>query len=336
MKGELRFLIVGLGSMGKRRIRNLKALRESEILGFDPAKDRRDEAEEKYGIKTYDNFDDALEQNPNVMIISTPPDLHMKYAKIAAGKNIHFFMEASVVDEGMDELIKMCKGKDIVAAPSSTFRFYYPVKIIKKLIDEGTIGKPLSFTYHSGQYLPDWHPWEDYRKFYVSKRETGACREIVPFELSWLTWVFGDVETVSAFKDKLTTLEADIDDIYDVLLRFNSGVLGHLMVDVISRTPVRIIQIISEQGTIIWDWEKKNVKVYTADSKEWKTYEWEREDVESGYVTAEDMYIEEMQHFLNAIRGKEKYMYSLEDDKRMLGLLYATEESSNKGKHISV
>ncbi|MBN2517360.1 MAG: Gfo/Idh/MocA family oxidoreductase [Candidatus Altiarchaeota archaeon] len=336
MKGDLKFLIVGLGSMGKRRVRNLQALGEKEVIGFDLREDRRKEAGEKYGVKTFGDFEEALKQKPNVMIISTPPDLHIRYAKIAAEKGMHFFMEASVVDEGMDELIRMCKGKDIVAAPSATFRFYYPVKIIKKLIDEGTIGKPLSFTYQSGQYLPDWHPWEDYRKFYVSKKATGACREIVPFELSWITWVFGDVKEVSGLRGKLSKLENDIDDIYHLLLRFKSGMFGHLTVDVISRTPTRMMRIISEDGTIVWDWEKKNVMAYTAKNKEWKTYSWEQESVEKNYVTAEDMYIDEMRHLLNSIRGKEKYFYSLEDDRRNLGLLYASEESSDKGAHIKV
>ena len=77
---------------------------------------------------------------------------------------------------------------------------------IRDLLNKNIIGQPLSFIYHSGQYLPDWHPWEDYRKFYVSKRETGACREIVPFELVWLIDLFGKVKTVTGRKSKISNL----------------------------------------------------------------------------------------------------------------------------------
>src|SRR5436190_1017169 len=77
----------------------------------------------------------------------------------------------------------------------------------------GTIGRPLAFTHHVGQYLPDWHPWEDYRTFYVSRRATGAAREIVLFELNWLSSLFGPVTAVTGMKAKLSSLEADIDDI---------------------------------------------------------------------------------------------------------------------------
>ena len=48
----MNFLIIGLGSMGKRRVRNLQALGYRNIIGFDMREDRRKEAKEKYGIQT--------------------------------------------------------------------------------------------------------------------------------------------------------------------------------------------------------------------------------------------------------------------------------------------
>jgi len=79
----LKILVVGLGSMGKRRIRNLQYLNQGVVIGFDPREDRCKEAFEKYGIKTFDDIAVALNEKPNAMVISTPPDLHMRYAKIA-------------------------------------------------------------------------------------------------------------------------------------------------------------------------------------------------------------------------------------------------------------
>ena len=175
-----------------------------EIAGFDPREDRCQEAASNYEIHTFNDFDEAMATDPQALIISTPPHLHMPYARIAALNNKHFFTEASVLSDGMDEVIELCKGKGFVAAPSCTMRFHPLVQIIKKIVDSGDLDDILTFTYHSGQYLPDWHPWEDYRTFYVSRRETGACREIVPFELAWLTWVLGPIQAVSCFKGKLT------------------------------------------------------------------------------------------------------------------------------------
>lgn len=332
----MKFLVVGLGSMGKRRIRNLQHLKAGEIIGFDVREDRRKEAEKKYKIRTFDDFEKAMAENPDALVVSTPPDLHMKYATIAAQRNKHFFTELNVVDKGMKELITICKGKKIVAAPSTTMLHHPAVKKIKEFLDSGVVGKPLTFTYHSGQYLPDWHPWEDYRKFYVSKKETGAARELVSFELVWLTWIFGGVKTVSSFNGKLSKLETDINDTYQILLKFKNGLLGHLLVDVVARAPYRVFKLLGEEGVIEWDWNTKLVRVFTARDKQWKEHLIEHGEPEKGYVWTERMYIDEMNHFVKAIKGEVKYMYSFEKDKKILEIVYAAEESSKKGTHINL
>lgn len=330
----MKFLVVGLGSMGKRRIRNLTYLKAGEITGFDTWEDRRKEAEQKYHIVTYGKFDEALKNNSDALIISTPPDLHVKYALEAAKNEKHFFMEASVVDDGMDELIAKCRNKTIVAAPSCTMRFWPSIKRMKELLDRGTIGNVLLFTHHSGQYLPDWHPWEDYRKFYVAKKETGAAKEIVTFELVWLTWLFGEVDTVSCFKGKLSSLEIDIDDAYQIILKFKNKVLGNMLIDVISRVPERSCGIYGEKGVIHWEWGT-GVRVYTVEDKQWTSYPEKVGTSMEGYSEKikEEPYIEEMDAFIRAIRKEAKYPYTLEEDKRILDLLGAVEKSSDDKAH---
>jgi len=332
----VKFLIVGLGSMGKRRIRNLQFLGAGEIIGFDPRSDRQEEAATRYGIKTYGYFEDAFRENPDVFVISTPPDLHLPYALIAAGNKKHFFMEAGVMVEGLDELLGICQENEIIAAPSCTMRFQPSIKLIKKLVEENVIGKILTFNYHSGQYLPDWHPWEDYRSFYVAKKETGACREIVPFELIWLSWVLGKVSAVSCYKGKLSNLDVDIDDAYHLLLKFQNGILGHLLVDVISRVPFRTLRLLSEEGVITWDWQSKCVQVYEASAGEWREYHEPVGTVEEGYIIEEEMYIEEMKRFIKAVKKEEAYGYSLEEDRKILEILRMAEVSAEKGISIEL
>jgi len=330
----MKFLVVGLGSMGKRRIRNLQYLKAGEIIGYDPRNTRRQEVQERYGIQAFSDFDDALARDPDALIISTPPDLHMAYARIAVLSDKHFFTEASVVVDGMNEVIALSRNKNLVAAPSCTLRFHPSIQVIRDIVSSGEIGDVLAFTHHSGQYLPDWHPWEDYRAFYVARRETGACREIVPFELVWLTWVLGPVENVSCFKDKLTTLDVDIDDLYQLLLRFQGGTIGHLMVDVISRVPYRVSRFLSEEGVIEWTWAEKKVRVFLAHSKQWREYTEPQGEIEKGYIHAETMYIHEMDRFLKAIRGDVSYGYTFEEDKRILDVLAAAEQSAMTGQHV--
>lgn len=333
----MKFLIVGLGSMGKRRIRNLQYLKAGDLGGFDPREDRRVEANSKYGIPTFADFGEAFAQfKPDALVISTPPDLHVKYAKIAVANDRHYFSEASVVDDDMAELIALhAAHPQVVAAPSCTMRYFPSVQTIKRVVDGGEFGRPLLLTYHSGQWLPDWHPWEDYRTFYVAKRTTGACREIVPFELSWLTWLLGPIEAVSGLRGKLSSLDVDIDDAYQTLLKFESGVLGHLLVDVIARYPTRVFRLCSDQATIEWDAMAKQVRLFRASTQQWEILPEPERIEEPGYINAENPYIEEMRDFVAACQGHKPWGYTLKDDKAILDLLSSIEHSSDQTGHIT-
>jgi len=331
----MKFLIVGLGSMGKRRIRNLKQLDQTEIIGFDMNVERCNEAREKYGISIFTNIEDALEQSPNAMIVSTPPDLHMKYAKVALENNIHFFTEASVTNDDMDEIINKLKTSKVIGMPSCTMRYHPMVLKLNEIIQSNELGRVLAFTHHSGQYLPDWHPWEDYRDFYVSKRNTGACREIVPFELVWIIDTFGEIKNVMGDITKVSSLDVDIDDIYNIILEFQNKIRGVLTVDVIARNPIRYLKVMLENGIIEADWYKKIIK--------WSTPEngWNKSGIsdgtaEKGYIHGERMYENEMVDFIEYIKGKKSISYTFEDDKKVLRILEAIEKSNDNGTRETI
>src|SRR3989338_8253785 len=122
----MRFLIVGLGSMGKRRIRNLLANGEKDIAGFDIRADRNKEAKEKYGIRTLDRLDEISPKDFDVLIISTSPGAHGDYIRYALKHKKHFFVEHPTSDEGYKEIFA---NKDkTVKAPSCTFLFNPAIK----------------------------------------------------------------------------------------------------------------------------------------------------------------------------------------------------------------
>src|SRR3989344_367402 len=246
----MKFLIVGLGSMGKRRIRNLHINGEKNITGFDIRSERMEEAKEKYGIKITDDFNKISAQDFDAMLISTSPEAHGDYIRFALQNKKHFFVEHPINDDGYKEIRQLAdKDLSIVKAPSCTMRYYTPVKMIKKILDEGRIGKVLAFQYHLGQYLPDWHPWEDYRQVYFSKKETSACREMLPFELIWLNWLMNSrVAEVSGSISKVSDLDMDADDIILANLKYENGILGNVIIDVISRKPFRTLRISGSEG----------------------------------------------------------------------------------------
>jgi len=327
----MKCLIVGLGSMGKRRIRNLLALGIDDITGFDLKAARRKEASDKYNITTIDSIESVCQNSFDVMFVSVPPDKHTECAYIALENNMHCFIEASIMADGLSDLENKAIGRNLKFYASATLRFHPTMKKIKEMMDSGVIGKVSNFSYHSGQYLPDWHPWEDIKDFYVSRKETGGCREIVPFELAWLNWIFGDVDEVAGFRDKTISLDADIDDTYAQILKYKSGTIGTLIVDVVSRSAVRNLIVNGEIGQLRWDWNEKVLKHYCAKEKKWFHYNEPKGNSESGYNEniVEEMYIEEVKTFLDSIREDKLVANSLTDDLEILNCLYAIEKSND-------
>jgi predicted dehydrogenase len=338
----MRFLVIGLGSMGKRRVRNLIALNHlDEVAGYDPRQDRVDESR-KYKINVYNDFDEAIKKhNPDVFVISTPPNLHMQYAYLAVEKNISCFIEASVVDaDKILQLAKIIKNKNIVMAPSCTMSYYPgPVKI-KALINDGVIGKILNFNYHTGQYLPDWHPWEKIEDFYVSNPSTGGAKEIVPFELTWLNDIFGDAIALACIRKKLTDISANIEDIYHCILEYPNNVIGNLTIEVISRPKVtREFRLLGAKGKIVFSADTNTVKYINTDMDDWEVFCFDSGTVENGYINPEEPYINEMEDFIGAVKSinndnKRLFPNTLEKDYKILQTLYQLEDISRCGNDL--
>jgi predicted dehydrogenase len=327
----MKYLVIGLGSMGKRRVRNLQALGIKGIAGFDLRADRRQEAQEKYGIPVFGNLDVAMRSfTPEVFVISTPPDLHMHYAYFAFENGISCFIEASVVDADKIKLLgEKITGTAIIMAPSCTMRYFPGPKKVKELIRSNSIGKVLNVNYQTGQYLPDWHPWEKIEDFYVSKRETGGAREIVPFELTWLNDIFGIPKALACVKAKLTDMNIDIDDIYHCLLRYDTDVIANITVEVVSRPKAcRDMRVLGSEGEIVFSADSNSVRYINTTMEDWKEFKFDMGTVEDQYINPEEPYISEIRDFVDAVEAKKQTVFpnSLLDDYEILQTLNALEK----------
>lgn len=334
----MNFLVIGLGSMGKRRIRCLQALGIRSICGYDLRLDRREEVTAQYGVTTYNDFSTALaEGRPNALIISVPPDLHHRYMMAALEQRLPFFVEASVLDDGMAELTAALQGTNLVAAPSATLLFHPAINIIEKLVQCGALGKISNVIHHSGQFLPDWHTYESVSEYYVSNPSTGGGREIVPFELSWFTRVFGFPDRVCGnFRKTINIPGAEgIDDTYNALFDYGNF-LASFTVDVVSRHATRRLLINGDKQQLIWDWDENCVRLFDPEKASWEKIEYDMGSAAAGYNAniGEHMYIEEVRNFIEAIEGKGFLCNSLANDHRVLKLLYSIEESDRNGAYV--
>lgn len=323
----MNFLVIGLGSMGKRRIRCLQALDVVYIVGYDPREDRRKDVKNNYNIDVVADLSGINLSQFDAFIISTPPDKHTPYVKLAIDNKKPVFVEASVILEEVQEIKKYNNG-NIFVAPSCTLRFHPLIKDITSIVKSRCYGKITNFSYHSGQYLPDWHPWENVWDFYVSQRITGGGREIVPFELTWIVDTIGWPDMVKGFFGKTIELGAPIEDTYVLVFKY-PDVLGSMVVDVASRYAVRNLIINMEKAQIQWKWDETCFRVYETENNRWITYNQPEFNSAKGYNKniGEEMYINEIRAFINGIVDRTVYPNSIDDDIRILELLNEVELS---------
>lgn len=321
----MRILQIGLGSMGKRRIRNLQYLGIKDIVGFDIREDRVDEARGLYCIETVKDIKSIDFNTITHIIISTPPDRHSEYIKIALKHNKHVFIEASVVDDEYGAIIEKCKSYTKVVAPSCTMRFDPLNKKVKEILDSNILGRPIFLQHYFGLYLPFWHPYEDIKDFYVSNKETGGAREIVPFDLVYISWFVGEpCGKISSLITQTKNLDVDIDDIYSLQYKTNGNCHVQFTIDVVSKKAYRTTKIICENGSIDLDTVDGRLSIYYATEDKWQVYTRGQLSVTK---SIEEMYVLEMKRFVEATQEKCVWEYTLENDWKILKWLYSTENN---------
>jgi predicted dehydrogenase len=324
----LRFLVIGCGSIGKRHIKNLLALGAKDLLVYDTRQDRLAEARSELNVDTVDNLDHAWEKEPEVVLITTPTSVHVSLALQAAHRNCHLFIEKPLSDrlEGINELIEVVRRESLISLIGCNMRFHPGILAVRSLLNDGVIGRVVAARAEVGYYLPEWHPWEDYRDSYSARRDLGGGVILDSIhEIDYLRWMFGEVESVACFAAKLSHLEIETEDTAAILLRFSSNVIGEVHMDYIQRPYSRTCEVIGDKGKISWDFEI-GVRVYSATTKSWRTIanppNWQ----------TNQMYLEEMRHFLRCLAGEEKPALDVFDGRRVLEIALAAKSSAESGR----
>jgi len=326
-------LVMGCGSIGQRHIRNLIALNAGDIIAHDISQERLSGVAREYNVKAYDSLDDALAQKPDAAFICAPTSLHVPLALSAARRGCHLFIEKPLSHsmEGVDDLIKIVTQKSRVTLIGCNMRFHPGIAVMKDLLDKKSVGRVICARIQAGQYLPDWHPWEDYRRSYSAKQDLGGGIILDGIhEIDYITWFLGDVSQVFCFSGKLSSLEIDTEDTAEILLRFSSGTIAEVHLDYIQRSYSRSCQIIGEEGTILWDFNERQVRLFTSESGKWHTFA-QKPDYDTN-----EMYIEEMKHFLQCIEGKSRPLQEINSARRVLKIALAAKEAAKTGKVVSL
>ncbi len=333
----MQFLIIGCGSMGKRRAHCLRQLGFAQIAACDPREDRLREIAERSQVSCFSHLEQALAARADLALVCTPPHLHRPCLERCIHAGIPVFCEApmAMTLDDMDTISDMAEQAGVFLAPSCTY-LHNPIhQTIEAYLREGTLGRPLAAVSHVGQHVADWHPYEDYRAFYASKRaEGGMCFDMLPHELQLFTRLFGDVRALSCMarrRSRDIESDGDANDVYDVILDMEPGVSLLLHQDVFQRPWGEYRKVMCERGVIEWTWQSLRVARYAGpgflSGPQW-------EDVPLEGYGFENMYARELEHAIEALKGHAEYLMPLSRERRVLEWTLACEDSSRTGRHL--
>lgn len=332
----MKFLVVGGGSMGKRRIRCLLAnnVQPQQIRMVDVRPDRQAEVKSKHDVDSVNDLSAGLNWGPDAVIISVPGAAHMEVALAAARAKKHFFCEVplSLNLDGVAELKELADKHKLVVAPGCQPPMHPMFKQVKQWIDEPTFGKPLCVIAEFGQYLPDWHPYEDYRKFYAADQKMGGGNlDVIAQELAMFYWMLGDrAVELNAAGAKVSTLEISANDVWDISAGLSKGTRLLMHCDLIQRTGRNILRFISESGTIELSMVEGTVRRFLA-----STRQWESRTLPQGYVY-EQCYIDEIGLFLKAIEDTDQWHIPLPMAVDVVKFLMAMHQSAQTKSTVKI
>jgi predicted dehydrogenase len=342
----MKTLIMGLGGIGQRHLRNLRTLLGdgTEIIAYDPRPnppvltdnlkiEEGASLEKKYNLTIFQDLEQALAQKPQVAFICNPTSLHIPAALQAAQAGCALFIEKPVSHnlEHVEELINLVETRGQMAAVGYQMRFHPCLQHLHACLKTKTVGRILSVRAEVGEYMPGWHTYEDYRNIYASRQDLGGGVILSQIhEFDYLSWLFGLPRSVYTRGGHLSSLEIDVEDTADTLMEFvwdGCPLPVSLHQDYIQRPLSRFCEVFGENGKIRMDLRALTVDVFDGAGNLTDASSFE------GFQRNQ-LFLDELSCFLEGVQGKPSASVSLREGVQSLRMALAAKESLATGKVI--
>jgi predicted dehydrogenase len=338
----MKTLIAGLGSIGRRHFRNLVALGQKDIVLLRTRKGTLSE-DELAGFPVETDIHAALKNHkPDAVIVANPTALHLDVAIPAAEAGCHILLEKPVSDslDRLDMLQKAASKSGSKILVGFQFRYHPTLNKARDLIQAGALGRVLTVHAHWGEYLPQWHPWEDYRQSYAARADLGGGVILtLTHPLDYLRYLLGEVELLWSFNGHLSPLEMDVEDAAEIGLKFANGAVGGVHLNYFQRPPVHRLEIAGTNGSLRWDNSDGSLHFDKFPAAFGTFSDTPPAPVHETFSPPEgfernQLFIGQMQHFMDVILGKAEPRCTLQDGIQALKLGLGAKESQRTGRVV--
>tara|TARA_Y100000996_G_C22525645_1_gene644322 strand:+ start:160 stop:1155 length:996 start_codon:yes stop_codon:yes gene_type:complete len=326
-----KILIIGFGSIGKRHFNNISSNFNAEFIILTKRKDLK--KLQKSGIIITNSLNEALSHKPNIAFVTNETSLHVKTATKLASNGIHLFLEKPLSNSmnGVKKLKSIVHKKKLISQMGCNFRFHPCIMQIKKCLTKNELGKIISVQVESSSYLPDWHPYEDYRYGYAARDDLGGGIALTCIhEMDFLYWFFGDVKKIFSVTGKYSDLKVKSDDLSAMIMLFKNNVVGELHLDYFQRPDFKSCKIKGTKSTLYWNSTSNEIKLFSQKNKSWKViYKLNNYD-------KNEMYVNELKHFFKSIKDNTKTINDIGQGIKTLQITLSAKKSSKTGKFLTM
>ena len=335
----MKFLIAGLGSIGRRHFRNLIALGEKDIVLLRTRKATLPD-DELAGYPVETDIHEALKKHkPAAVIVANPTALHLDIAIPAAEAGCAILLEKPISDSlaRLDTLQQAAQKSGSKILVGFQFRYHPTLNKARELIQSNALGKVLTVHAHWGEYLPQWHPWEDYRASYAAREDLGGgVIRTLTHPLDYLRYLIGEVEALWSFNGHISALALDVEDVAEIGLKFSNGAIGGVHLNYFQRPPVHRLEIVGTHGTLRWDNADGILHFHQMPADFGSYSDNPPAPVIQTFASPEgfernQLFVSQTRHFIETARGESEPICTLEDGIMALRLALAARGSSIVG-----
>jgi len=338
----MKILIAGLGGIGQRHARNLRAIlgNDVELIAWRVRHlthvitptleaDETRNVETEYNLRAFDNLSHALAEKPTAAFICNPTSFHVSTAQACAEAGCHLFLEKPVSHNlaGVRELLGTVEARNLVALVGYQLRFHPCLWALSTLLAAKSVGRILAVRAVIGEHLPAWHRYEDYRKMYASSAALGGGVILSQIhEFDYLYSLFGMPRTVYSLGGHWSSLDIDVEDTASTLMNFSvddKPIAVHLQQDYVQRPPSRQCEIIGDEGKMIADFAALRVTA-PGGTQDFAGFD------------RNQLFLDQTRHFLACIAGMDSPVVNLRAGIQSLRIALAAKESIASNRAIAL
>ncbi|HZP41163.1 MAG TPA: Gfo/Idh/MocA family oxidoreductase [Candidatus Binatia bacterium] len=327
----LRLAVVGCGSIGSRHARNLRALGAPSIALCDLDRERARRLGSEIGARlATDDLGDLLTAHrPHGVLVCTPPASHLEVAGAAVRAGAHVLCEKPLAPDlrAVDAFLALAERERRFVMMAMCYRFHPALRRIQVRLASGALGRVLGANLWAGQYLPDWHPWADYRTEYSARRALGGgvlLDSIHSFDT--VRWLLGEPVEAVGMLARVSDLEIDTEDLAAAILRLEGGAVVEVHVDYLQRHAQSRLEVVGSEGTLAFDGTA--IRLRRAGDAAWTE--------ETVPFVVNEMYVAELAEFVDCLASGRRPALDGAEGRATLAVACAVRESAESGRRIAI